>query len=122
MIPWPSLIVHRFRDGSKERRGIALMLASMLTGSMLVAACQSGGQKAFPLGQSIDGSPDVLMPKHGNTVLKSRPDGTRKISLFQSLRQLAPPGPAPADNVHDLDGGAWDVGAGSKNGGDAGGA
>ena len=48
MTPWPSLIVRRFRDGSKARRGTAFMLVSTVTGSMLVASVRHLGTDIHP--------------------------------------------------------------------------
>ena len=48
MTPWISLIVRRFRDGSKVRRGVAFMMASTLTGSVLVAAVRQLGTEIHP--------------------------------------------------------------------------
>ena len=48
MTPWSSLIVRRFRDGSKVQRGMAFMMVSTLTGSRLVAAARHLGTDIHP--------------------------------------------------------------------------
>ncbi len=48
MTPWSSPIVRRFRDGSKVQRGMAFMMVSTLTGSMLVAAARHLGTDIHP--------------------------------------------------------------------------
>ena len=48
MTPWSSLIARRFRDGSNVRRGMAFMMISTLTGSVMIAAIRHLGTDIHP--------------------------------------------------------------------------